>query len=105
MKNQTDKNGNLYLVSSTPGKAWKLYTYKPDTKDRAPYAVAIEGVPETDAAGTVVTFSTVHGGPDSARRIVTPVIGGRMTAKAKLAALCELERLLDAQGYLMRWVA
>lgn len=105
MRNQTDKNGNLYLASASAGKAWKLYAYKPDIKGREPYAVAIECAVTLDAEGTVTGTQTIHGGPESSRRLQTPIVGGRMTAKAKLAALCELERQLDAAGCLLRWTA
>lgn len=79
-----------FLPSTTPGKHWKLYTYKP--QGRPPVAVAQEGELGPNF-WTVVMFQ------DRGFRMEIP---GRLTDKAKGLALAGLTVRLIAEGWVSK---
>lgn len=76
-----------YIESTTPGKHWNVYTYKP--QGRPGYAMAVEG--EYKPAGDGCMFDSFSYVMFEARQIRIDIIG-RMTTKSRNAALV---RLLD----------
>lgn len=80
---------DLYIPSTSAGKTWRAYIYKP--QGRAAYASAIEGV----ASGSSFTFELY--GSSKTARVNLP---GRATDKAKRAAMLELVRALELHGFI-----
>ena len=83
-------NPKIYIPSTTPGKVWSIYTYKPE---RGPaYASACEGV-LGDGSFTTEIHLGVASHPATRVSIQAPA-----TAKRKAAALEQLKTQLVEAG-------
>ena len=85
-------NDTQYIPSTTPGMTWSVYTYKP--QGRPGYACASEGVYEPAGDGkSFSSFTTVL----FQDRVIREDVQGRMTVKARNAALHRLfSRMVEA---------
>lgn len=81
-----------YLRSSTPGKTWSFYAYKP--QGRPAYVAATEGVLSDEHGFT--SFQTIL----FQDRTIRQEIPTRMTDKAKNLAAYKLYQLMRAEGLL-----
>lgn len=99
---QTNRAGVLFLASITPGKVWMLDTYKSERRSGPPGdASAYEVTPTFDTSGNVTSFIMPLDQFTRAQQWLTPVLGARMTAQAKQAALVCLEDMLYQAGRLL----
>lgn len=80
-----------YIKSTTPGKHWNMYTYKP--QGRPGYAMAVEGEVEEHSRG-ISSFTTVI----FQDRQIREDIPGRMTVKSRNAALQALWDKMQEAG-------